>query len=92
MYLCIRFCCEPVQQLLADILAERDSVEDLNDVCEVLMEHSACTRVRDQTVETQANYTKLLTSVQGKNIGESMFNCSFVSSSFPSHCVYVYYS
>lgn len=55
-----------VQQLLADIVAERDSVEDLNDVCEVLMEHSACTRVRDQTVETQANYTKLLTSVQGK--------------------------
>lgn len=41
-------------------------MEELNDACEILMEHSACTRVRDQTVETQANYTKLLTSAQGK--------------------------
>jgi len=29
------------------------------------MEQSACTRIRDQTIETQANYTKLLTSAQG---------------------------
>lgn len=54
-----------MQKLLNEIVAERDSVEELNDKCEVLMEHSACSRVRDQTVETQANYTKLLTSVQG---------------------------
>lgn len=52
---------------MAEIVAEQDSVEELNDVCEVLMEHSACSRVRDQTVETQSNYTKLLTSVQGKH-------------------------
>lgn len=58
--------CPNEQQLLADVVAERDAVEDLNDVCEVLMDQSACARVRDQTVATQANYTKLLTSVQGK--------------------------
>lgn len=47
------------------MLAERENVEDLNDNCELLMEQSACTRIRDQTIETQANYTKLLTSAQG---------------------------
>lgn len=47
------------------MLAEKDNVEDLNDNCELLMEQSACTRIRDQTIETQANYTKLLTSAQG---------------------------
>lgn len=46
-------------------MAEKDNVEDLNDNCELLMEQSACTRIRDQTIETQANYTKLLTSAQG---------------------------
>lgn len=55
-----------VQTLLSDVVAERDNVEELNDICEVLMEHSGCAKVRDETVETQANYTKLLTSVQGK--------------------------
>lgn len=53
------------QTLLAEVVAERDSVEELNDICEILMEHSGCSKVRDETVETQANYTKLLTSVQG---------------------------
>lgn len=47
-------------------MAEKDNVEELNDACELLMEHSACSRVRDQTVDTQANYTKLLTSAQGR--------------------------
>lgn len=53
------------QTLLAEVVEERDSVEELNDICEVLMELSGCSKVRDETVETQANYTKLLTSVQG---------------------------
>lgn len=53
------------QKLLEEVVAEKDNVEDLNDGCELLMEHSACTRVRDQTVETQSNYTKLLTLAQG---------------------------
>ncbi|CAD6999864.1 unnamed protein product [Ceratitis capitata] len=53
------------KNLLEEVVAEKDNVEDLNDACELLMEHSACTRVRDQTVETQANYTKLLTLAQG---------------------------
>lgn len=47
------------------MLAEKENVEDLNDNCELLMEQSACTRIRDQTIETQANYTKLLTAAQG---------------------------
>ncbi|XP_070067953.1 muscle-specific protein 300 kDa isoform X15 [Drosophila takahashii] len=54
-----------VKKLLEEVLAEKDNVEDLNDNCELLMEQSACTRIRDQTIETQANYTKLLTSAQG---------------------------
>ncbi|XP_032294435.1 muscle-specific protein 300 kDa isoform X26 [Drosophila virilis] len=54
-----------VKKLLDEVLAERENVEDLNDNCELLMEQSACTRIRDQTIETQANYTKLLTSAQG---------------------------
>ncbi|XP_037820489.1 nesprin-1-like, partial [Lucilia sericata] len=53
------------KKLLEEVVAEKDNVEDLNDACELLMEHSACSRVRDQTVDTQANYTKLLTSAQG---------------------------
>ncbi|EDW28702.1 GL18807 [Drosophila persimilis] len=53
------------KKLLEEVLAEKDNVEDLNDNCELLMEQSACTRIRDQTIETQANYTKLLTSAQG---------------------------
>lgn len=55
------------QTLLSEVVAERDSVEELNDICEILMEHSGCSKVRDETVETQANYTKLLTSVQGNS-------------------------
>lgn len=54
-----------MQKLLEEVVAEKDNVEDLNDACELLMEHSACSRVRDQTVDTQANYTKLLTNAQG---------------------------
>ena len=53
---------------MEEVLAEKDNVEDLNDACELLMEHSACSRVRDQTVDTQANYTKLLTAAQGKQV------------------------
>ncbi|XP_033150837.1 nesprin-1 [Drosophila busckii] len=53
------------KKLLEEVLAEKETVEDLNDNCELLMEQSACTRIRDQTIETQANYTKLLTSAQG---------------------------
>lgn len=60
--------CIESQKLLDEVVAERDSVEELNDICEVLMEHSGCAKVRDQTVETQANYTKLLTAVQGNDI------------------------
>jgi len=39
-------------------------MEELNDRCEVLMELSACSWVRDSTVQLQATYTNLLTTVQ----------------------------
>lgn len=61
-------------------MAEQDTVEELNDACEVLVEHSACSRVRDQTVEMQANYTKLLTAVQGK------FLCLHYNLPIGMHC------
>uniref|UniRef100_A0A1B0C1F9 KASH domain-containing protein n=1 Tax=Glossina palpalis gambiensis TaxID=67801 RepID=A0A1B0C1F9_9MUSC len=52
-------------KLLQEVVAEKENVEELNDTCELLMERSACSRVRDQTVDTQAKYTKLLTNTQG---------------------------
>lgn len=52
--------------MLKEVIEEKDNVEELNDQCELLMEQTACSRVRDETIETQANYTKLLTSAQGK--------------------------
>lgn len=53
------------QKLLQEILAMSDSIDELNDACEILVELSACSKVRDQTIEVQANYTKLLTAAQG---------------------------
>ncbi|KAL5279677.1 hypothetical protein ACFFRR_003964 [Megaselia abdita] len=53
------------KNLLKEVIEEKDNVEELNDQCELLMEQTACSRVRDETIETQANYTKLLTSAQG---------------------------
>lgn len=54
------------QKLLAEIVAYGDSIEELNDACEALVELSACSKVRDQTIEAQSNYSRLVTLAQGK--------------------------
>lgn len=56
----------PPQKLLEEILSQNDAIEELNDACEQLVELSACSKVRDQTIDVQSNYTKLLTAAQGK--------------------------
>lgn len=53
------------QNLLAEISAHGDSIEELNDICENLVEISAFSKVRDQTVEPQSKYSKLLKDTQG---------------------------
>lgn len=53
------------KQLLDEVVAQKIVMEELNDRCESLMELSACSWVRDQTVQMQGAYTNLLTSVQG---------------------------
>lgn len=41
-------------------------MEELNEICEVLMEKCACAWVRDQTNEIHEKYNTLLTQIQGK--------------------------
>lgn len=41
-------------------------MEELNEICEVLMEKCACSWVRDQTNEAQDKYSALMSQVQGK--------------------------
>lgn len=53
---------------MEEILGEGDNVEDLTDACESLMEQSVCSRIRDETVETHAKYTKLTSDAQSNNI------------------------
>lgn len=56
---------KPKQKLLQEIVAHGDSIDDLNDACEALVELSACSKVRDQTIDVQTNYSKLVTLAQG---------------------------
>lgn len=51
--------------LLEEVIAQKVNVEELSDRCELLMELSACSWVRDETVQLQSAYTALLTAVQG---------------------------
>ncbi|XP_068085330.1 muscle-specific protein 300 kDa [Anabrus simplex] len=51
--------------LLQEAVQQKVVMEELNDRCEALMELSACSWVRDQTVQLQGAYTNLLTIVQG---------------------------
>jgi len=53
-----------LQTLLEEAVHQKVVMEELNDRCEVLMELSACSWVRDSTVQLQATYTNLLTTVQ----------------------------
>jgi hypothetical protein len=54
------------QKYLDVILTKKGTVEELNDVCEILMEKSACSTVRDHTVAIQKSYSGLLDKTQGK--------------------------
>jgi hypothetical protein len=44
----------------------KDALEELNEMCEVLMEKSACSLVRDQATGIQDEYNKILTEIQGE--------------------------
>lgn len=46
-------------------MAHGDAIDDLNDACEALVELSACSKVRDQTIDVQTNYSRLVTLAQG---------------------------
>ena len=41
-------------------------MEELNEICEILMEKCACSWVRDRTNESNEKYSALMTHVQGK--------------------------
>ena len=51
--------------LLAEAQKQKYDMEAMNDKCEILMEYCSRPDIRDQTVNTQAAYTNLLTTVQG---------------------------
>lgn len=53
-----------LQVLLEEANAKKVHLEVLNDRCEVLMDYSAHTPVRDMTVQLQAAYTNALTNLQ----------------------------
>lgn len=40
-------------------------MEELNELCETLMEKCACSWVRDQTIDIQKKYSDLKAAVQG---------------------------
>lgn len=52
------------KELLEKIVTQKAQMEQANDFCEILTEQSACTWVRDETVQLQGLYTNLLTSAQ----------------------------
>ncbi|XP_055711373.1 muscle-specific protein 300 kDa isoform X7 [Phlebotomus papatasi] len=52
------------KKILEDVQNQRENMEDLSDCCEILMEQSACTWVRDKTVDLQGRYSNLLNSAQ----------------------------
>ncbi|XP_060527804.1 muscle-specific protein 300 kDa isoform X12 [Cylas formicarius] len=56
---------EKCRALLTDIEELKPQVENLTDACEILMELSAISWVRDKTVQLQGEYTNLLTGAQG---------------------------
>lgn len=52
------------RELLKEAESQKAWLEDLNDRCEILMEHSTCSRVREETVQLQAGYTAVVGNVQ----------------------------
>lgn len=53
------------KKLVEEAVHQKPVLEDLNDKCENLMEMSACSWARDNTVHLQSAYTCLLTDAQG---------------------------
>ena len=53
------------KKLVEEAMNQKPVLEDLNDKCESLMELSACSWARDNTVQLQSAYTCLLTDAQG---------------------------
>ncbi|XP_059468655.1 muscle-specific protein 300 kDa isoform X2 [Neocloeon triangulifer] len=51
--------------LLKEANQHKMQMEELNDRCELLVELSACERIRDQTVHLQGTYTNIVTLLQG---------------------------
>lgn len=52
------------KELLKEAESQKAWMEDVNDRCEILMELSTCSRVREETVQLQAAYTAVLGNVQ----------------------------
>lgn len=60
------------QHIFNLIVTKKNSIEELNDICEALMEKCACSIVRDRTVELQKSYSSLLVNLQGKALNPNM--------------------
>lgn len=43
----------------------KDVMEELNELCEILMEKCACSSVRDKTNESNEKYSSLITDTSG---------------------------
>ena len=55
---------ESLQTLLIEANTMKMKLELLNDRCEILMEYSTYSPVRDDTVKLQATYTNVLANLQ----------------------------
>lgn len=51
--------------MLKNIEDSKSMMEELNDICEILMEKSALSGVRDQVNDLQEKYNSLLLEMQG---------------------------
>lgn len=56
---------ERCKGIVEEAIRQKPVLEDLNDKCEALLEVSACSWARDNTVQLQSAYTTLLTDAQG---------------------------
>ncbi|KAL9708558.1 hypothetical protein quinque_012076 [Culex quinquefasciatus] len=54
-----------LKHILDIVTTKKNEVDELNDVCEVLMEKSTCCMVRDRTIDLQKSYSGLLMNLQG---------------------------
>ncbi|XP_012253400.2 muscle-specific protein 300 kDa isoform X14 [Athalia rosae] len=55
---------ERCKRIVEEAIRQKPVLEDLNDKCEALLEVSACSWARDNTVQVQSAYTTLLTEAQ----------------------------